>query len=319
MSMNSKMTDWCHILCLNVGLLMTCLLAMGVRAEPTEAVSVVDDLGRTITLAAPAKRIISLAPHLTENLFTVGAGDQVVGVVEYSNFPEQARHITSVGNFSRFNIEAIIALQPDLIVGWFTGNGEDRLQQLVALGFSVYYSEPETLNDVATSLQRLGVLSGHKAQANQAALAFNQKVAQLRRHYQQQQSVTVFYQVWDKPLMTLSGNHLISDIMQLCGGINVFANMVAIAPQLSIESVLQANPQVIVASGDSEERPQWLDQWQEWPAIQAVKLGHIYSIPPDYLQRHTVRVLQGATAMCEVLHKVRQHGGHHIDSFSTAH
>jgi len=271
-----------------------------------EKIMVVDDMGRRIELAREARRVISLAPHITENLFTVGAEKQLVGVVDYSDYPEAAADIRSVGSYKRFNLEVIAALQPDLIIGWASGNGMGSLQQLVDLGFTVYISNPQTLLSVADNLERYGELTNNLVRGGEAARQFRQGVAQLERENQQTSQLNVFYQVWNKPLQTLNGSHIISDVIRLCGGRNAFADAAVIAPRIGVESVLAANPQVIIASGMGEARPQWLDQWRDWPELEAVKNEDLYFIPPDHLQRHTVRMLLGARQMCQQLKEVRK-------------
>lgn len=266
---------------------------------------VTDNAGRLVTLEKPAQRIISLAPHVTENLFSAGAGDQVVGVVDYSNYPEAAKEIASIGSFVQLNLEAIIALRPDLVVAWHSGHGDMKLQSLLDLGLTVYVSDPKDLETVAVNIENFGVLSGHGEVAREEAGRFREKLGSLRREYSHLPPVGVFYQVWNNPLQTLNGSHLISDVIRLCGGYNVFADAIAVAPKLDVESVLAANPQAIVASSMGESRPDWLDEWQQWPGLQAVSKGHLYFIPPDYVQRHTVRILLGAEMLCQQLTQVR--------------
>ena len=276
-----------------------------VCAPLSAAVVVEDDLGRRVELPKPAQRIISLAPHITENLFSAGAGDKVVGVVSYSNFPEQALNIASVGSYKQFNLEAIAALQPDLIVAWRSGNGMAKIQQLIDLGFTVYVTEPATLDLIPTSIERYAALVDASAAAQPVVQTYRDKLAALRARYSQQSPVSVFYQVWNQPLQTLNGEHLISDVIRLCGGRNVFADAKALAPRVGVESILVADPQVIIASGMGESRPEWLDEWLQWPSLQAVTQQHLYFVPPDYVQRHTLRILVGAEMMCKHLERAR--------------
>lgn len=294
-----------------VVLLMGLFVIAGAQWSVAAAVTdkkivVVDDMGRRIELNHGATRVISLAPHITENLFTVGAGEQLVGVVNYSDFPAAATAIRSVGSYKQFNLEVIAALQPDLIIGWASGNGMGKLQQLIDLGFTVYISNPETVLSIADTLERFAELTNNLERGRQAAAQFRDTVAQLQGDNQQQKSLSVFYQVWNKPLQTLNGKHMISDVIRLCGGNNAFADAAVIAPKIGVESVLAANPHVIIASGMGEERPEWLDQWRDWPALRAVKNDNLYFIPPDHLQRHTVRLLLGASQMCEQFNAVRK-------------
>ena len=285
--------------------LLTILFLILFPPLSTASLSVSDDLGETVTLAQPAQRIISLAPHATELLFAAGAGDRLVGVVKYSDFPPAAREIEQVGSYKSVDLERIVALKPDLVVAWPSGNKPAVVEQLKSLGLTVYQSQPQEIIDVPRSLRQLGVLTGHSDTANAAAVQFEKEYQRLRDAYSQKSKVTLFYQIWNRPIMTINGEHLISKVMQLCGGENVFAQLQANAPKLDVEAVLAANPQVIVASGMGEERPDWLEDWRKWDQLQAVKNNHLYFIPPDIIQRHSPRILQGAQQLCEALDKAR--------------
>jgi len=269
------------------------------------ALEVFDDEGQLVKLMAPAQRIISLAPHITENLYSSGAGAQVIGVVDYSNFPEEALSIKSIGSYRAFNFETILSLNPDLIIAWRSGNGDEKISRLKALGLTVYVEDPKKLEDVASSIKNFGVLSGHEAEAELAGEAYLQTLAYLRATYADQPPVSVFYQVWNDPMQTLNDKHLISDVIRLCGGRNVFGSAKSLAPHINVEGVIAANPEVIIASGMAESRPEWLDEWRRWPAIQAVRNKHLYFVDPNHLQRHTGRILQGAQTLCEQLQRVR--------------
>ncbi|MGB5259820.1 MAG: cobalamin-binding protein [Gammaproteobacteria bacterium] len=267
-----------------------------------------DDAGRTVILDAPARRIVSLAPNLTELLFAAGAGDAVVGVSGFSDFPPAARSIERIGTATGLDLERIVALQPDLVVAWRSGNPADQVERLRGLGLTVFVSEPRTLEDIGTTLPRLGVLAATSEQAQSAMHAYRQRLAALRRHHAGKSPVNVFYQVWDRPLMTVNGEHIISDVMRLCGGRNVFADLTQLAPQVGIESVLQRNPQVIITAVASDGHAEVLDDWQRWSGVSAVRNGHLYTIPGDLLVRHTPRILDGAEQLCVMLDQVRAQG-----------
>ncbi|NIB39978.1 cobalamin-binding protein [Pseudomaricurvus alkylphenolicus] len=271
-----------------------------------QSVSVTDDLGREVTLSAAAQRVVALAPHIVEQVYAVGSGERLVGAVNYSNYPEAAKTLPRVGTYKSFSSETILRLQPDLVLAWSSGNGRQRVAPIEALGIPVYYSEARALEDIGHSLEKIGRLTG-SAGAAAARKAFEQRLQALRSRYADREPISVFYQVWNQPLQTLNGKHLISDVMKLCGGRNVFADAHSLAPKVSVEAVLRLNPQVILASGMGEERPEWLDEWRRWPALQAVAQEQLKFIPPDILQRHTPRVLDGATMMCEHLQQSRRH------------
>ena len=267
-------------------------------------ISVTDDNGETVTLAQPAQRIISLAPSMTELLFSLGAGERIVGVMDFSDYPEQARLLPVVGRFDMLDMERIIALQPDLVVAWRSGNPRASVQRLKDLGINVYVAEPESLFSIADHLTRLGVLTAQQAEAQVLREHFEQSLASLQADYAQRTPVSVFYQVWHSPIISVGGAELINDMITLCGGRNIFAEL-PVGPKVNLEDVLQRNPQVIIASGSSPEAPSWLNDWLNWPRLQAVQNQHLYSIAPDIVQRHSMRALQGAAMMCEHIDRAR--------------
>ncbi|HHI94859.1 MAG TPA: cobalamin-binding protein [Gammaproteobacteria bacterium] len=269
------------------------------------AISVVDDAGHRVTLAAPAKRIISLSPHVTELLYAAGAGEYIVGAVSYSDYPAAAKKLPRVGSYNAFDLEAIVALRPDLIVAWQSANPAAALEKLQALSIPVFFSEPRQLEDVAGNLERLGKLTASEAIANAASMMFRHKLLELRNRYRAVRAVSVFYQVWHRPLMTVNGEHIISQVIELCGGRNVFAGLPVLAPKISLEAVLREDPEVIVAGNSALNHPGWKDDWRRWPALQAVKNNHLFYVNPDIIQRHTPRILQGAEALCKQIETAR--------------
>jgi len=269
------------------------------------AVRVTDDAGLEVELEAPARRIVSLAPHITELLFAAGAGARLVGVSEFSDYPEAARGIARIGGGGGLDLEAITALRPDLVVAWQSGNPEAAVRQLRALGMPVFISEPRRLDDVPDTLLRLGQLAGTEAAAGVQAAAFTQRHAELAGRYAGQANVRVFYQVWDRPLMTVNGEHLISDVIRLCGGSNVFSGLPALAPQVDIEAVLAADPDVIIVGSDDAGQPAGLQAWREWPVMQAVAREQLYTVQRELLVRHSPRILDGAVQLCGILEQVR--------------
>ncbi len=281
------------------------LLAALFVAPTFAEVRVTDDLGQTVVLAQPARRIVSLAPHVTEMLFAAGAGAHVVGAVQYSDYPEAAQRIPRVGGYTSLDLEAIVALRPDLIVTWKSGNPAPQVEKLRDLGFAVYVTEPRRIEDVPRDVESLGQLAGTVADARKAAGTFRARHESLRRRYSGRPPVDVFYQIWDRPLMTVNDEHLISDVLRLCGGRNVFASLPVLAPKVDVEAVLAADPEAIVASGMGEARPEWLDTWRRWPQLRAVRHNDLFFIPPDLIQRHTPRILDGAERLCAALEQAR--------------
>jgi iron complex transport system substrate-binding protein len=264
-----------------------------------------DDSGHEIRLKAPAKRIITLAPHATELLYAAGAGDRLIGTVEYSDFPPAAKKVPRVGSYDRFDLEAISALKPDLIIAWETGNPAAQVDKLKALGLTVYVTQPNRMEDVAGQLERLGRLAGTEATADAAAAQFRQRLETLRRNNAGKPKIRVFYQIWIAPLMTVGGPQIITSAIELCGGENVFGHLAQMAPVVSVEAVLAADPEAIVATGMGDARPEWLNDWNKWTRMTAVKRGNLFHIHPDLMQRHTPRILDGAEKLCADLDVAR--------------
>lgn len=276
-----------------------------VYAEASKAIAVTDDLQRTVELSQPAQRVISLAPHITELLYEAGAGERIVGTVGYSDYPEPARKIPRIGSFNKFDYEAITALNPDLIIAWHSGNPESQMRGIHELQVPVFYSEPVQLGDIAETIEDFGRLTGTMQIAGPQAERFRNRLRAVQQTYENRKPVRVFYQVWDQPLMTVNGEHIISAAIALCGGVNVFADMPVVAPHVDMESVLERNPQVIIA-GINQQRSDWLQQWQRWPDIDAVAKGHVYGVNPDMMTRHTSRILIATGEVCEFVDKARQ-------------
>jgi iron complex transport system substrate-binding protein len=267
------------------------LLLFGLNSKADIAAR--DDYGNTVRLAKPATRIVSLAPHLTELVYAAGAGTRMVGAVEYSDYPAAARELPRVGGDSTVSLEAVLALKPDLVVAWPNPGSVRVINRLGELGLPLFRSEPRELEDIATTLERLGALGGTPKQAEDAARAFRARKAELEKRYAMRSNVRVFYQVWNRPLLTVNGDHVISKVIRLCGGENVFASLPLIAPEIDAEALLRAKPEVIVTSNPAAERPQWLPK------------GRFYVVPAELIQRHTPRLLDGAELVCRALDEAR--------------
>lgn len=279
-------------------------VSAGLRAEVT-GISVLDDTGQNLRLAAPAKRIVSLAPHVTETLFAIGAGERIVGTVDYSDYPAEAKKIPRVGGYSRIDLEAVAALKPDLVIAWESGNSSAHVAKLRALGLPIYVTQPNRIDDVATTLKRYSQLTGDAEAGHRAATRFRERLAGLRSRYAARPKVRTFYQIWKQPLMTVGGQQIITDAINVCGGENIFATLTTMAPTVTIEAVIAANPEAIVASGMGESRPEWLDDWKRWTSISAVARDNLFFIPPDLIQRHTPRLLEGTERLCQYLETAR--------------
>lgn len=271
------------------------------RAE----VAVRDDSGQWVRLAQPARRIVSLAPHMTENLYAAGAGERLVGTVEYSDYPEAAHNLPRVGGYTRVDLEAVMGLRPDLVVVWQSGNAQAQIERLRALGVPLYVSQPNRIEDIAAELERLGTLAGSEAQARAAVERFRARLVALREEYAGRAPVRTFYQVWHRPLMTVGGAQIISTGLRLCGGENVFESLPRLGHQVTVEAVIRANPEAIVASGVGEGQPESLDDWRRWKSIAAVAQDNLFFVPPPLIQRHTPRFLDGVERLCRQLETAR--------------
>jgi iron complex transport system substrate-binding protein len=210
-----------------------------------------------------------------------------------------------VGDNERLDLERILAMKPDLIVVWLHGSAQRQLDQLRRLGLPMFYSEPKKLADIGPAIQMLGRLAGTEPVAAQATQRYNDRLSQLLRDNLGKPPLKVFFQIWHQPVMTINGNHLMSDAMQVCGGRNVFAALPTLVPTVDVEAVLAADPQVIIASGADASRPPWLDEWKRWRQLAAVRQNNLYFIAPELITRLSPRVLDGVELMCKQLDEVR--------------
>lgn len=281
------------------------LLALA-AAGAAAAVTVVDDAGRRVTVQQPARRVISMAPHTTELLFAAGGGERVVGAMNYSDYPEAAKKIPLVGSNSVIDMERVLALKPDLIVVWHTGNTARQIAQIEALGVPVFHSEPRKLAQVADNIERLGQLLGTQPAASKSATALRARLAALGARYGKRSPVTVFYQIWDQPLYTMNEAQIASDAIRVCGGRNVFGGLKVVAPEVGIEAVLAADPEAIMAGRRHDPAHPGLKLWEPFKTMTAVKRGNLLTVDGELLTRPGPRAVEGAARLCETLDKVRQ-------------
>ncbi len=290
------------------GLLLT-TLALATARPAHAAITVTDDTGAPVTLDAPAQRVVSLAPHVTELIYAAGGGAKLVGAVSYSDYPPEAKTVPRVGDNKALDLERIAALKPDLIVVWRHGNAQQQIERLRELHVPLYFNAPHHVDDVPATLVKLGTLLGTSATAQAAADAYRREIDGLRARYAAKPAVSVFYQVWDQPLMTLNGTDTVSDVIALCGGRNVFANLAPVVPTVSTEAVLAANPEAIVTAAPGATTPQGrlpgLDRWRAWPTLMAVAHDNLFAIDGDLIDRPGPRLAQGAALLCEDLDRAR--------------
>ena len=278
-----------------------CLLELAGASE----LSAIDDSGTKISLQSPATRITAMSPDLTEVVFELGAGHRLVGAGEYSNYPPEASGITRVNSSASANFELIFSLEPDLVLVWKTGNGARTISRLRDLGLPVFVVETQRVADIPALYHRLGLLLGQKVLATQLAEKFLHEIDVIRQSIHSQPEITVFYEVWDDPLMTLSGQHMVSDAISMCGGKNIFEDLVPIAPLVSLESVVAADPQVIITSGSIKGLQNWRSRWARWGGMTAVENQHLYMVAPDLLLRQSGRLIEGIRSLCEKMLEAR--------------
>lgn len=271
-------------------------------------INVTDDAGKPFRLDKPVNRIVSLAPFITELLFEVGAEKKILGTIEFSDYPIEARNIPRIGRHNALDVEAILAMKPDLLIAWRTGTPAAPLSQLKRLGLPVFYLEPVRLEDITKSLQILGKLTGNIEQAKYQSLKFARQLEKLRKTFQPGEQLDVFYQIWDKPLMSVNRQHLVSDVLRLCGGKNIFQNVSTVSFSVTRESVIARNPDVIFLSGQGSLERDWKSHWLHWKSLKAVKQGNLFQVNPDYM-RHTSRILLGVKQVCEKLENARKKTG----------
>lgn len=250
------------------------------------------------------ERIVTLSPHLAELVFAAGAGDLLVGTVEYSDYPPQASSIARIGDAFRIDSEKLAALGPDLILAWPGGNPQPLIDGLRNDGYEVLELAATGLESVAIQLRRIGELTGHADRAGRAADLYLAKVNRLRVENLQKSPIRVFYQVAGRPLFTIGRKQVISEVVSLCGGINIFADLDSLAPVVSMETVLLRNPQVILSARTGSANP--LDIWLDYPAVAAVRLENLYLVDASLLARAGLRLADGAAQVCRLLDQARR-------------
>jgi iron complex transport system substrate-binding protein len=268
-------------------------------------VQATDDAGQRVSLPHPAQRIVSLAPHLTELIFAAGGASRVVGVMRYSDYPEEARRLPVVGDAFALNFEAITRLKPDLVLVWGSGLTERHKAQLRALHLTVFESEIRDVEGIARTLRTLAQLLGTTEQAEPVARALEQKWTTLHETYAQRAPVRVFFQLWGDPLMTISGRHVISQAITACGGVNLFADLAPLTPTVSWEAAVRSNPQLLVTAGSTDEPPDF-GRWTQFPQVEAVRLKRFTVLDGNLVGRMGPRFVQGAARLCEAIDAARR-------------
>lgn len=276
----------------------------GLRSIALGAILLMSRIASAADAEPSIERIVSLTPHLTELAFVAGAGDRIIGTVEYSDYPLEAKRIPRVGDAFRVDYERLIALSPQVVLVWDTGTAESTISRIRELGLRVELFSTQRIADVARELRRIGDLTGTRATAELAAKRFESDMAALETQYRARDPIRVFIQVNEQPLYTVNRAQIISEVVELCGGRNIFANLNSLAPAVGEEAVIAADPEVILSVDQTITEP--MHRWQRWKHMKAVRAKNIYRGPSDNLARPTTRLVDGTRAVCELLDVARQ-------------
>lgn len=250
------------------------------------------------------QRVVTLAPNLTELIYAVGAAETLVGVSAWSDYPPPARQLPVVGDAFTVDHERLLLLQPDLLLVWESGTPAHTIEKLREIGYTVEAIRTRSLTDVSTAMQHIGQLTGHDREARDAATVFDNGVQSLRQAQAGSAGISVFYQVSARPLYTVNGEHYVSELIEVCGGHNIFEDLSDLAPAISVEAVVERNPEVMLASTDAGA--DGFAEWERWPELRANRYGNHYLLPADEIARATPRLLAAGAAMCTALQQARK-------------
>lgn len=272
-------------------------------AAPVWAITVLDDTGVELRLDEPAQRVISLSPHLTELMYSIGAGNRLVGSVRGSDFPVEAAGIPEMGDASGLDFERVLHSRPDFVLAWGSGNRSVDIARLRSLGLRVLVLEPRRLEDIPRHLRLLGDLTGLGRQAQAVALELERRVEALRARYAGRIPVRVLFEIWHRPLFTVNGDHIISEVLGLCAAQNIFADLPQLAGEISVEQVLVMDPDAIVVGSEADDAG--VNNWTEFSYLKAVRAGNVFAVSADLITRQTARIVDAAERMCANLDKAR--------------
>lgn len=267
--------------------------------------TLVDSRGMPLQLGEPVTRVVALAPFLTEIVFALGAGHALVGVSEFSDYPQAARYLPRVANAFSADYETIMGLAPQLVLAWESGTNRRVLQGFEKLNVPVFTLEPRRIREVAAAFVVVGRLLGREDRGRVLARQLEQEIAGLRTRFENQRRVSVFYQISERPLMTLNGKHLVTELIDICGGTNIFGSLAPLAPTVSVEAVVRGDPELIVISSTIHDVAQIRQRWFELDNLRATRAGHVYTVDSSLLNRQTPRLIEGARQLCRVLDRAR--------------
>ena len=278
-------------------------MALCITQSNAASISLKDDLDRTVELKQPALRIVTLAPSLTELAFSVGAGDRVVGVSAYSDYPPEAKELPQVSTAAGFSIEQIAALKPDLVLAWRDSVRREDIERIERFGAAVFVAHSRNFEDVPRLLRAIGALTGRDGAG--PAAQYEAKLAKVRRDYAGKASLTALLEIWNRPLTTIAGRHFMNEALEICGARNVFQDLGGIAPVVSWEEVYRRDPQIVVGASSAATREEFRANWHERPTLAAVRSDRLVFVDADRIQRLTARTPDGIAALCEAIERVR--------------
>ncbi|HUQ10198.1 MAG TPA: helical backbone metal receptor [Steroidobacteraceae bacterium] len=264
-----------------------------------------DDAGDTVKVGNGPCRIVSLAPGTTAMLYAAGAAHCLIGTIAHSTEPAEAAKLLVIGDAETLDFEQLLALRPTVVVVAVDVVQRVRIDRIRSLGIPVFQVHVTRLAGMPESIRRLGALAGTTPAANRAADALDAQLAALRRKYQGRASVRVLYQIWDQPIYTIGGRHVINDALQLCGATNVFADLATAAPAVTREAALARDPELVLASGPPESGNAWLEEWRRFPTVAAVRNGKLVSFTDERIDRMGPTVIAATAKLCEVIDSAR--------------
>jgi iron complex transport system substrate-binding protein len=289
---------------LRLSLLLAALASLG--APVLAAVTVTDDAGRQLTLPRTPQKIVSLAPGATEMLFAAGAGDLIIATVEFSDEPPEARNVPRIGDANSIDMERLVALRPDVVIVWEGGGNAAQVRKIEEIGLPLYRQKAETLATMPASLRRLGQLTGTAAAAERGAADIETRLAKLMQRFGQGERVRVLLEVWNRPIYTVGGPHLMTDSLRLCGARNVFDDLRDLGPAVDVEAVIARDPEIIVAVAPPGSARDWLADWKRFGAMRAVRDGRLVPFEDSRLSRLGPSAVGGTEALCEAIDAARR-------------
>jgi vitamin B12 transport system substrate-binding protein len=250
--------------------------------------------------AAAVERVVSLAPSLSEIVVELGSADLLVGVLDAGERPAELKDLPSVGRYGQLDMERLLSLKPDLLLLWPGSVGPAQRDQLKRLNIPTYVAEPHNFEQLTAQIEAIATQLGRAERGTSLATDLRQRLDELRQRYHRDQPLRVFYQVWDRPLYTVGGGQIISDALEVCGAKNVFADLTLPAPQVSVEAVLQRNPELILASDQAQ-----LEAWKAWPQLAAVVQGQLRWVTDKGLERPSGQMIEATATLCKLIQPQR--------------